>query len=107
MAGRIICFISLLMCAIPFWAIAKYGKDSKDPISFWSGDATLKEKVKDIAAYNREMAVVYHKYGWAFFAAAVGGAVFPMVGIGIMALDATVGLWLVYRTYKKILQKYA
>ena len=64
MAGRIISFISYLLCAIPFWAIAKFGKDSKDPISFWSGDTSLKGKVKDVPAYNREMARVYTIYGW-------------------------------------------
>ena len=47
MAGRIIGFICYMLCAIPFWAIAKFGKDGKDPISFWSGDPSLKGRVKD------------------------------------------------------------
>ena len=106
MAGRIISFISYMLCAIPFWAIAKFGKDGKDPISFWSGDTSLKGKVKDVAAYNREMAKVYTIYGWAYFAAAVGGAVHPIVGVAILVLDL-VGIVFVYRAYKKILAKYS
>ena len=106
MAGRIICAINFLMCAIPFWAIAKFGKDSKDPISFWSGDTSLKGKVKDVTAYNREMAKVYTIYGWAYFAAAVGGAIHPIAGVAILVL-AMVGIIFVYRAYKKILSKYS
>ena len=106
MAGRIISFISYMLCAIPFWAIAKFGKDSKDPISFWSGDTSLKDKVKDVTGYNCEMAKVYRRYAWAYFAAAVGGAIHPMAGVAIVLL-ALVGIVFVYRAYKKILNKYS
>ena len=106
MAGRIIGFICYFMCAAAFWGIAKFGKDSKDPISFWSGDTSLKGKVKDVPAYNREMARVYTIYGWAYFAAAVGGAIHPIAGVVIMLADL-VAIFFVYRTYKKILSKYS
>ncbi len=106
MAGRIISFICYMLCAIPFWVIAKYGKDSKDPMSFWTGDTSLKSKVKDVAAYNREMAKVYTIYGWAYFAAAVGGVIHPIAGVAILVL-ALVGIVFVYRAYKKILAKYS
>ena len=106
MAARIIGFICYMLCAIPFWVIAKFGKDSKDPMSFWTGDTSLKGKVKDVAAYNREMAKVYTIYGWAYFAAAVGGAVHPIAGVVIMVLDL-IAIVFVYRAYKKILSKYS
>ena len=106
MAGQIISFISYFMCAAAFWSIAKCGKHSKEPISFWSGDTSLKGKVKDVAAYNREMAKVYTIYGWAYFAAAVGGAIHPIAGVVIMVLDLTAIIF-VYRAYKKILAKYS
>ena len=106
MAGRIIGFICYMLCAIPFWTIAKFGKDGRDPISFWSGDTSLKGKVKDVPAYNREMAKVYTIYGWAYFAAAVGGAIHPIAGVAILVL-AMVGIVFVYRAYKKILAKYS
>ena len=106
MAARIIGFICYMLCAISFWAIAKFGKDGKDPISFWSGDTSLKGKVKDVPAYNREMAKVYAIYGWAYFAAAVGGAMPPIAGVAILALDL-MAIIFVYRAYKKILSKYS
>ena len=106
MAGRIISFISYFICAAAFWGIAKFGKDGKDPISFWSGDTSLKGKIKDVPAYNREMAKVYTVYGWAYFAAAVGGAIYPIAGVAIMVLDL-IAIVFVYRAYKKILSKYS
>ena len=106
MAGRIIGFICYMLCAIPFWAIAKFGKEGKDPISFWSGDTSLKGKVKDVPAYNREMAKVYTIYGWAYFVAAVGGAIHPIAGVVIMVLDL-IAIIFVYRSYKRILSKYS
>ena len=106
MAGRIISFICYFMCAAAFWGIAKFGKDGKDPISFWSGDTSLKDKVKDVPAYNREMAKVYNIYGWAYFAAAVGGAIHPIAGVAIMTIDL-IAIMFVYRAYKKILSKYS
>ena len=106
MAGRIISFICYMLCAIPFWTIAKFGKDGKDPISFWSGDTSLKGKVKDVPAYNQEMATVYTIYGWAYFAAAIGGAIHPIAGVAIMALDL-IAIIFVHRAYKKILRKYS
>ncbi len=59
MIGRIIGLVSCLMCAVPFLIIGIYEKDSKEPINFWSGDTTLKSKVKDVCGYNKEMAVLY------------------------------------------------
>ena len=106
MAGRIIGCISYLLCAVPFWVIAKYGQHSKTPISFWSGDTSLKDKVKNVPDYNQEMAAVYNKYAWAWAAAAVAALAHPLAGVAVLALDGTVGIVLVYRAYKRILKKY-
>ena len=67
MVGRIIALVSCLMCAFPFFIIAAYNKNSREPITFWSGDTTLKAKVKNVQEYNREMAVLYKKCALAFF----------------------------------------
>ena len=107
MVGRIITCVCILFTAAAFWAIAKFGKDGKDPISFWSGDNSLKGKVTDVPAYNREMAALYNRYGWAYAVAAAGSLVWLYLGLGILALDMTVGIFLVYRAYKKILSKYS
>ena len=62
--------------------------------------------LKEVPAYNREMASLYNKYGWAYFAAAVGGAIHPIAGVVIMLADL-VAIFFVYRAYKKILEKYS
>lgn len=40
MVGNIIGLVSCLMCAVPFFILSAFGKDSDEPINFWSGDTT-------------------------------------------------------------------
>ena len=61
MAEKIVGLISCLLCAVPFLIIGIFEKNSKEPITFWSGDKTLKSKVKDVTAYNLEMGMLYQK----------------------------------------------
>ena len=72
MVGRIVGLISCVMCAIPFLIIAAYNKDSKEPINFWSGDTTLKGKVRNVKDYNREMALLYKSIPLHFFLPGLG-----------------------------------
>lgn len=58
MVGRIVGLVFCLMCAVPFLIISVTNKDSKEPINFWSGDTTLKSKVKNVAEYNNKMAAL-------------------------------------------------
>ena len=67
LAGRIIGLVCFLLCAFPFFVIGIYNKDSREPISFWSGDTSLKDKVKNIKGYNTEMAGLYKKCARFFF----------------------------------------
>lgn len=55
MAEKIVGLVACLLCAVPFLIIGIFEKNSKEPITFWSGDKTLKSKVKDVTAYNLEM----------------------------------------------------
>ena len=103
----VIGLISCVMCAIPFFIISKYEKDSKDPITFWSGDKTLKKIVKDVKGYNGEMAEVYRKCAWAFMIAGLGCLIYMPIGIGLISLECTVGIYVVWRIYKKVLKKYS
>ena len=57
MVGRIVGLIACFMSALPFFLISFYDKDSKEPINFWSGDTTLKSKVRNVQGYNKEMAL--------------------------------------------------
>lgn len=107
MIGRIIGAFSCLLCAFPFFLIPRYSKESNTPIAFWSGDSTLKEKVTDVPKYNAEMASLYQKYAISFLISAIAFAVAPEVGIVLLCLNCTVGIYLLYRCYKKILARYS
>ena len=107
MAGRIIGLFSCLLCALPFFMIAVYNKNSKDPIPFWSGDSTLKGKVANVFPYNQEMAALYKKYALAFLVTGIAFALFPIAGIILLCFDCTLGIYLVYKSYKNILSRYS
>ncbi len=107
MAGRIIGLISCLMCAVPFLIIAVYNKDSKEPINFWSGDKTLKSNVTNIHEYNKGMAVLYKKCAIAFLITGIGCMITLPVGLIMLCVDCTLGIYLAYRNYKRILNQYS
>lgn len=106
MVGRIAGLISCLLCVFPFFIIAKYGRNRSEPINFWSGDKTLKERVKNITEYNREMADLYKKCAIAFCMSGIGFMMSPILGVVLIGFDCTLGIYMGYRCYKKILGKY-
>lgn len=106
MVERIIGLISCLLCAVPFFIISKYDRNSREPINFWSGDKTLKKRVKNIPEYNREMADLYKKCAMAFCISGIGFLILPVVGLILICFDCTLGIYIVYRCYKKVLGKY-
>ncbi len=107
MIGNIIGFISCLLCAVPFFIIAMYDKDSKEPIHFWSGDTSLKTKVKNVSEYNKEMAILYKKCAFAFLITGIGCLIVSFLGVVLLCLDCTIGIYLVYQQYKNILSNYS
>ena len=107
MLGRIIGFFSCALCALAFWGIAASGKNGKAPISFWTGDNSLKEKIRDVKAYNEKMAALYTKYAFSYLASGIGFLFHPIPGVVILCLSITVGIYLVYRQYKKYVNAYS
>lgn len=107
MTGRIILGVCCLLCSVPFWIISLSDRRNPDPIPFWSGDDSLKEKVKDIAGYNLEMAKLYLKCAIVLSLTGVVAFVLPGVGMLLLILDLTVGGYLVYCTYQKIRKRYS
>ena len=108
MVEKFISCFSCLLIAYAFFAMGVEGKDRTDPITYYSGDDTLKVKIKDLKNYNGEMARMY-KY-WALSWIVVGALFFPlpMLPAIIMVFAAgTVGVIISYRTYKSILRKYS
>ena len=106
MGGRIVGLICCMLCAVPFLIISVYNKDSKDPITFWSGDRTLKSKVRNIPEYNKAMALLYGKCAMAFLVTGIGFLVMPVIGIVMLCFDCSVGIYMVYRNYKRFLDLY-
>ncbi len=107
MVGRIIGLISCLLCSVPFFIISTYDKDSREPITFWSGDESLKKKVINVSEYNKEMANLYKKCAIAFVIAGIGFLLVPAAGIILILLECTVGIYVVYKKYKDILGRYS
>ncbi len=106
MVGRIVGLVCCLLCAFPFFVISIYNKDSSEPINFWSGDTSLKDIVKDIKGYNTEMAGLYKRCALFFLLTGILFVVFPIAGIILVVFDCSIGIYWVYRVYKRILEKY-
>jgi len=108
MPGRIIGCFCCILCALPFFYLAWEGRQKNAaPLAFWSGDDTLKDKVKDIPAYNAEMSRLYRLYASAFVLSGVFCLIFPPVGIGMILVDCSLGVYLLWNGCKRILSKYS
>ena len=107
MFSRILGALVGLLCAAPFYALAMGRDDPRNPIPFWSGDDTLRDKLGDIPAYNREMAALYTRFAGALLADALIAAVWPGAGFMLLIAILAAGLFLIYRRYKTLLKKYA
>lgn len=100
---RIIGFASCLLCALPFFIIGAFDKNSSTPIPFWSGDASLKDKVENLSEYNQRMSKVYLRWGMGFLAAGACCLISVWVGMVMLLADCTAGTYLAYKCYKQIL----
>lgn len=107
MVGKVIVFVCCLLCAIPFLIIAHFNKHSDIPINFWSGDDSLKDKVTNVAKYNARMAKLYRNCSIAFITTGICCFVLPIIGVILLCLECTVGIYIVYRKYKKILNEFS
>ena len=107
MVGQIVGLVCCLLCALPFFVIAHFGKDSGEPMSFWAGDNTLKGKVRDVRGYNYKMSRLYKKWSLAFVLAGILCLINDIAGIAGMILVSTIGIYIVWRSYKKILLEYS
>lgn len=107
MGERIILIIVSLLCGIPFYFIGAFGKTSRTPMSFWSGDSSLKYKVKNVEKYNLEMGKIYQRYGLVYIIVAVAVLMSPIIGLILLFTNTIIGICIVYKQYKQILEKYS
>lgn len=104
MAGRIILALSCLLCACGFFLVGYLTRISTAPVQFWTGsEEKLKKTVQDVPGYNRKMGTAFRWYATAWLSCGLLGAAYPLAGvIGIAAL-CTLGLYLLWRSYRKTL----
>lgn len=107
MIGRIIGLVCCLLCTFPFFVVSIYNKDNSEPVNFWSGDTSLKAKVKDVKGYNTEMTGLYKKCALFFLLTGILFVVFPFAGIVLLVFGCSIGIYLAYRVYKRILERYS
>ncbi len=109
MPGKIVMLVACFMCSVPFLIIATYNKnDKRTPIPFWSGsEAKLKQELTDIKGYNGVMADAYKKYAILFLLAGAGSMIHMGIGVMLIGINCTFGIYFLYRRYKKALEKYS
>lgn len=106
LAGQIICIAIFLGCAILFYGIGIYAARSAKPMSFWSGTQVDATKITDVKSYNQENSLMWKRYALWYVAAGIAGIWSPIALLVISILSCTLGLWLLVRTYNRILRKY-
>lgn len=104
MIGRIIGFVCCLLCAFPFLIISEDANNIQVPINFWSGDNSLKNKVENVKKYNLKMVELYQQCSLVFVVSGIVFLILPVMG-GIV-LECTIGIYFVWKSYKKILGAY-
>lgn len=106
MAEKAIIFMCAVLCAVPFFLIGFLNRNSDEPITFFSGDTTLKNRIADVKAYNRGMSKLYCTYALTVFVTGLISFVNAGVAIVLLLMVCTVGLIFIYFQYKVLLDKY-
>lgn len=104
MAGRIILSLCCFLCAGAYFLNGRLCRICSSPVAFWTGGETaLKTTVKDPVRYNREMGSAFRWYAIAWLICGLLGALSPLAGIIGMIAVLTLGLFLLWKRYRKIL----
>ncbi len=103
----IVGLVCCILCAFPLFVMGHYNKNSREPLTFWSGDKNLKEKVKDVQGYNHEMSRLYIKCALVFVATGILCLICFGFGIICILLESTLGIYAVWRIYKDILLRHS
>ncbi len=99
-----IAFICCGLCALPLYIIAFFGEHDTKPINFWAGDKSL--EIADVEGYNSSMAALYKRCALILIVTPVLIILHVYIFIGVLCFECTVGIYIVYRQYKKILNRY-
>ena len=106
MADIVIWFACVWGCAILFIGIGCFAEQRKKPMWFWTGDMDKEIQVTDVKAHNKAHGTMWKKYSIWFWLAGITYVFSVKIALAILILSCTVGLFQLYRTYKKIEKKY-
>ena len=95
-----------------FYGIGSLGAGQKKPMNFWAGKTISPESVTDIPAYNHACARLWKRFSIPCWMFGILSLLFPVgnwtaiVGLVILILWGTVGLWWLIRSYRGIERQY-
>lgn len=104
--GVILCGCSLF-CTLLFFFLTFIGEKYGKPICFWGGAKSLEDVVKDIPCYNADMSILYRVWAAAWVITAVISLFLSDIGLVLVIANISIGVYIVYRFYKRILSKYS
>lgn len=108
MSSQIIIALVCALCAVPFYLIGYLGAISKSPLHFWSGDdEKLKKAIKDVPGYNRRMAAAFRWYATVCLLCAPAAVLSPLAGILGIAAVCPLGLFLLWKRHRQLLENYS
>lgn len=92
MAETIICFMILLLCALPIIILGITQYRSKDPVGFWSGiKPPAREQITDVKAYNQKHGLMWIVYGVGFIFCFLCGLPFGGSSAGCLCMIEIMG----------------
>lgn len=104
MQGFIVCCVCCVLCALPLFIIGYFGKMSKEPIKFWAGEKN--KKIAHIEEYNIQMSKLYIRCAGVLCVTPIFFLINIYIFIAFVCAECTIGIYLVYLKYKKILSMY-
>ena len=104
MAVFIIALLCSLLCSMPLLLISFFSSSNPTPITFWAGDRNI--EVSDVKEYNKEMSILYRNCAIVILVTPVLILFNVWVYVAIVIIECTLGLYVTYRKYVKILSKY-
>lgn len=97
---------------ILFYAIGVRGARQEKTMNFWAGQTVAPESVTDIPAYNQACAKLWKRFSIPCWMFGILSLLLPLgnwtvvVGLAILVLWGTVGIWWLIKSYKRIEKQY-
>lgn len=93
-------------CGSLFAGIGWFAKTLSEPMWFWSGSTVPADTVKDIPAYNREMARMWYRMSLPMWITGITFMWLPALSAIAMGIAVVMGIPIMIRRYHRIRKKY-